>query len=207
MHRIESVDQLMDDYRVDIRPYYVLISAMVGEPLPALSNELRAICEHLRRCSDPSSSQDYRKRELEKASDHLVRFKLDVLKAILLLCEKRYEKLQESYRGVPVQNIDNKRFFSKIIPPFVESQKLCIQAKLDEPDNKAEAIKSYKASVDKLLKIDQYLDIVTCRMRRLKVEFYAKMIISFVLSVGLTITSCVIDVYVDWFIEIFCSIK
>lgn len=125
MHRIESVDQLMDDYRVDIRPYYILISAMAGEPLPALSNELRAICEHLRRCSDPSSSQDYIKRELEKASDHLVRFKLDVLKAILLLCEKRYEKLQESYRGVPVQDIDNKRFFLRLYHPLL-NLKSCV---------------------------------------------------------------------------------
>lgn len=199
----ELLEEISKSYG-DIRPYYMSLSLMVGKPQSALSNELRAVLEHIYRCSSPTPIEIQRlgiqvdkDKELEKAKDHLIRFKLDVYKAILLLFEVRIEKFEKTYRGLPIHSIHNARSFNCLASHFRRASGYCKDAKALEPFAKTAALEHYRKACDALLRIDKYMNLLALRLnclkRRQRLKIAAYMVGIFIMTMLLAFYSVIIE--------------
>ena len=193
----EEIDALYKDYAENVRQYYFLLAAIGGGAQPALSNELRAVFDHVSRCYT-AKDEEKRSEECRSARAHLLRFKLDVFKTHLLLGAKRYEELTEAYCGVPVESIGNMRFFSAILPAFSKSKEKHREARKEEGDDKEKALQDYKEATDALVEIDRCLEEFSNEMKESKKAYKKRKRKVLIISLLAPFVSIVIELILEY---------
>lgn len=99
-------------------------------------NEIRSIFTHFARVYDDASDIANVSSELSKAEDHLRRAILDCYKYGCLSLSDFYNMFRKEYRFVDLSVIDNGDFLSQITQNFADGQKLLLEVKKSERQNK-----------------------------------------------------------------------
>ena len=136
---LKSTNGIFEEYINDVQPVLLWAEQCYGNALPiAFSLEFRSIVTHIYRAErrkeadQPLSKEDVRSinGELDKASRHLLRIRLDCLKLICITLEERtQDAIAFMDNECPIRYIDDGTFLTNIVKTQIEARNAFEEAK------------------------------------------------------------------------------
>ncbi|MCM1321645.1 MAG: hypothetical protein NC041_07225 [Bacteroides sp.] len=150
----DRISAIYKEYREVVFPLVAFLEVADSEFPVEILNEIRSIFSHFSRMYADNISDADISSELAKAESHLKRALLDCYKYGCLSLSDFYNAFKKEYRFADLSVIDNGDFLSRITRNFTEGQKLLLEAKISERQNKHlnDLYRKFESAFDMLLK-------------------------------------------------------
>lgn len=149
----DRISAIYQEYREVVFPLVAFLEVVDSEFPVEILNEIRSIFSHFARVYDDALDEAGVSSELAKAESHLRRAILDCYKYGCLSLSDFYHAFRKEYHFADLSVIDNGDFLSKITQNFADGQKLLLEAKKSERQNKHsdELYRKFEGAFGKLL--------------------------------------------------------
>lgn len=146
MEENQSLKDILDTYRMVVKPLLVTIETRNnGIPVNCL-NEIRALNDHIARCYRPGMKEVDKHKELSKAEGHVRRLIFDCFKQLNISLYEKIECYETKYYSTRWQLIEGGQFWRKYVECKRNALEASVEAKKLETYQPEESMKKYECS-------------------------------------------------------------
>lgn len=195
--QLNSLFNLYSEYNEEIAPLIAEIELRYENFPVAILNEVRSFTTHISRCT---LSNEYRyDSELEKASRHILRMKLDCYKYLCFSLQLKQDlDFSKKFLNVDLSNVNNGEFVLQYRDLLQSAFLITLRAKLLEKDDPENALPQYIDALNKYRSVEElenqnYALLVDAKRKYIKDKYIANPLISIAIGVVSYILTCFAD--------------
>jgi hypothetical protein len=157
-HQI-ALGELYNNYNQNVKPLLADIEARYEKIPLQLFNEIRAFNDHIARCYLLTTSEEDIKRDLEKASSHLLRIILDCFKLLNLHVFSVYvEKFEKKHKRVDLNVVDSGNFIVRFYAIKLKARNTVREAKTYESSDKVKSLELFQRAYNEYSELETLIE-------------------------------------------------